>query len=203
MRWFTKKKTPEYELCDEGCGRHPLWCESCGKRIWYGKNSNYGLVDCMGHWCYDCNPFRPEEEAMTRPTWPEVYLGMAQTIAQRSTCTRLEVGCVITTADHRRVLAVGYNGNYAGGPNGCDSDEPGNCGCIHAEINALLKCDNTIRDKVVYVTTVPCKMCAKAIINAGASAVWYINEYRITEGRDLLRVAAIDVRRVGEDEVVI
>ena len=64
-----------------------------------------------------------------RPTFDEVYMQFAATIARRSTCTRLAVGTVITTTDYRKVLAVGYNGNASGLANTCDREEPGNCGC--------------------------------------------------------------------------
>jgi len=48
------------------------------------------------------------------PSFDEVYMQFAETIAQRSTCKRLSVGTVITTTDYRKVLAVGYNGNASG-----------------------------------------------------------------------------------------
>ena len=63
---------------------------------------------------------------MERPTFEQVYMDFAESIARRSTCRRLQVGTVITTTDFRKVLAVGYNGNASGLPNECDRDEPGN-----------------------------------------------------------------------------
>jgi len=104
------------------------------------------------------------------------------------------VGAVIVTDDNTQVLAVGYNGNYAGGPNESESLEPGQSGMIHAEINALLKCDyNCPKRKIMYITLSPCRMCAKAIINAGISAVIYDQEYRDSSGIDLLHNAGISV----------
>ena len=55
-----------------------------------------------------------------RPTFDEVYMAFARSIALRSTCLRKQVGTVITSVDHRRVLAIGYNGNASGLPNICD-----------------------------------------------------------------------------------
>jgi deoxycytidylate deaminase len=66
---------------------------------------------------------------------------MAETIAQRSHDNRCQVGAVVVTSDNTQVLSVGYNGNYAGGPDCAESDEPGMSGLLHAEINALLKLD--------------------------------------------------------------
>lgn len=77
----------------------------------------------------------------SRPSFPEVYMRLALTLAARSTCRRLCVGTVITSTDYRKVLAVGYNGNAAGLPNTCDREEPGNCGCLHSEENAVINCD--------------------------------------------------------------
>ena len=74
--------------------------------------------------------------------------------------------------------------------------EPGNSGMIHAEINALLKCDyNNRGEKIMYVTLSPCKMCAKAMINGGVKEVVYDEEYRDVSGLDLLKSAGVTVRR--------
>jgi len=127
-----------------------------------------------------------------RPSWTDIFLDMADTVARRSTCPRLQVGCVVVTADHRRVLAIGFNGNWAGGPNTCDDPTAvGACQCVHAEINALLKCDNTVDDRIVYTTHSPCRGCAKAIINSGAGTVVFRRTYRTTDGEDLLQQAGV------------
>jgi deoxycytidylate deaminase len=91
----------------------------------------------------------------------EVYMRMAENLAKRSTCARLQVGTVVTDAKLENVLAIGYNGNAKGLPNQCDSTVPGNCGCIHSEVNALVKASGAIKDKVAFVTNSPCVMCAK------------------------------------------
>lgn len=127
-----------------------------------------------------------------RPSWEEIFLSIASNVSERASCERLQVGCVITSADSQRILAFGYNGNYAGGPNGCDDPEAkGRCGCIHAEVNALLKCDNSIKDKVVYVTHAPCLGCAKAILNSGASRVVFTDLYTYTEGIGILEAGGV------------
>ncbi len=88
----------------------------------------------------------------------EVYMRMAEELAKRSTCSRLQVGTVVTDAKLENVVAVGYNGNAKGLPNRCDSTVPGNCGCIHSEMNALVKAPGGLRDKVVFLTDSPCVM---------------------------------------------
>ena len=131
-----------------------------------------------------------------RPEWDEIWMGFAHSISRRSYDPRHQVGAVIVSDKNTQVLAVGYNGNYSGGPNEVESSEPGNSGMIHAEINALLKCDYNIADKkIMYVTLSPCKMCAKAVINGGISEVVFDEQYRDTSGIELLESAGVAVRQ--------
>ena len=129
-----------------------------------------------------------------RPDWSEIWMDFAHTISKRSYDPRHQVGAVVVTSDNCQVLAVGYNGNYAGGPNAVESKVPGESGMLHAEINALLKMDyNNHKEKVMYITLSPCRMCAKAIINSGIDVVIYDEEYRDASGLDVLREKGIPV----------
>jgi len=124
-------------------------------------------------------------------------MSLAMMLAERSTCARLHVGCVVVSGDNQRVLSIGYNGSWRGGPNGCDSTEPGNCGCLHAEDNSLIKLNyNDAAEKKLYTTIMPCSYCAKRIINAGIQEVIYLHEYRKTEGIEILKEAGIKVRQL-------
>ncbi len=132
-----------------------------------------------------------------RPTWDEIWMEFACSISKRSYDPRYQVGAVIVTDDNTQVLSVGYNGNYAGGPNEVESTEPGNSGMIHAEINALLKMDyNNPKRKKLYLTLSPCRMCAKAIVNSGISEVIYKSVYRDTSSLDILESAGIKHRLI-------
>jgi dCMP deaminase len=129
---------------------------------------------------------------MTRPSWNEIWLEFAHSIAKRSYDPRHRVGAVIVTEDNTQVLSVGYNGNYASGPNEVESTVPGESGMIHAEINALLKMDyNNPKKKKLYLTLSPCRMCAKAIVNAGISEVFYSETYRDSSSLEILDASAI------------
>jgi len=133
-----------------------------------------------------------------RPNWDSIWTQFASLISKRSYDPRSRVGAVVVSWDNTRILALGYNGNYTGGPHEPDSIEPGKSGFIHAEINALLKMDfHDPAIKKMYVTLSPCLMCAKAIINAGIDEVVYNEEYRRTDGVDLLRANGITVRKFG------
>lgn len=138
-------------------------------------------------------------EAPVRPSWPETWMNVANAIAQRSYDPRLKVGAIIVSEDNTRVLSVGYNGNYKGGPNEPESLEPGHSGLIHAEQNALVKCDfNFPKKKHMYLTHSPCRTCAKLIINAEISRVIYETQYRDQTGIDLLKSAGVEVYSVDD-----
>ena len=121
----------------------------------------------------------------------------ASTIAQRSYDPRFQVGAIVVTDDNTQVLAVGYNGDHAGGPNEPESPVPGQSGFIHAEINALLKLDyNNPKRKVMYITLSPCRMCAKAIVNAGIDEVVFSEEYRDISSVEVLKESNVSVRKL-------
>jgi dCMP deaminase len=135
------------------------------------------------------------EQVPERIPLEEVYMRMAEELAKRSTCARLRVGSVIATADLTQVLGIGYNGNARGLPNACDSPEPGRCGCVHSEANALLKAGAQIEGKVMFVTAAPCVMCAKMIVNTNVRRVYYRRAYRDPAGLRVLREAGVEVVR--------
>jgi dCMP deaminase len=122
----------------------------------------------------------------------EVYMRMAEELAKRSTCARTQVGSVIATGDLTQVLGIGYNGNARGLPNACDGTEPGRCGCIHSEANALIKAGAQTLGKVMFVTFSPCVMCAKMIVNSNVARVYYRNAYRDASGLDVLRLGGVE-----------
>jgi dCMP deaminase len=130
-----------------------------------------------------------------RHQFPEIYMRFACDLARRSTCKRLQVGCVIVADDFSSVYGIGYNGNARGFPNTCDSEEPGNCGCLHAEDNALLKTNvGPEISKTVFVSHQPCLYCAKRIINkGGVKRVYYREPYRNNAGVEALTVSGIEV----------
>ncbi|MBN2526493.1 MAG: hypothetical protein JXR76_08865 [Deltaproteobacteria bacterium] len=139
-----------------------------------------------------------------RPSFEQVYMNFAEAIARRSSCTRLQVGTVITTPDYRKVLSIGYNGNAAGLPNGCDRDEPGNCGCLHSEENAVINCDSPRHvQKIIFVTHLPCAMCAKRIINLGnVIRVIYKNDYRKRDSIRIFREGRISLFRLEDGKLI-
>ena len=137
----------------------------------------------------------------SRPSFESIYMRLAFSLAERSTCRRLKVGTVITSTDFRKVLAVGYNGNASGLPNDCDRDDPGNCGCLHSEENAVINCDSPrYVEKLVFVTHLPCVMCAKRLINLGnVRTVYYAEAYRLTDSLKVFERGRIEVVQLRID----
>ena len=139
---------------------------------------------------------------MSRPSFHQIYLRLAELMSERSTCQRtdrtgniMRVGCAIVSTDFRRVFSVGYNGNAAGLPNQCDSSEPGKCGCIHAEANAIVSC-TADRDepKILFCTHLPCVACTKLIIQLGGiREVYYRQDYRLKDSLMLFSHTNVDI----------
>jgi dCMP deaminase len=136
-------------------------------------------------------PWDAPEPRVQRPPLYEVYMRMAEELAKRSTCARLQVGTVLTDPRLEHVVALGYNGNARGFPNECDAPDPGRCGCIHSEMNAVVKAPGDMRDKVAFVTASPCAMCAKLMVQANVSHVFYRSAYRSDAGLRVLEQAGI------------
>ncbi len=108
------------------------------------------------------------------------------------------MGTVIADPTLQNVVAIGYNGNARGFPNDCDSATPGACGCIHSEMNALAKAPGALREKVAFITASPCVMCAKLMIQAHVSHLYYRVPYRNADGLAVLEeggVAAVHYDR--------
>lgn len=128
----------------------------------------------------------------------KVFFGFTEDLASLSTCRRLQVGALIVQPDFSEVLAVGYNGPPAGRSNDSCRSNQGNCGCVHAEANAIAKLATRDRDLLMLVTASPCEACAGLIINSGRVAVLIYGEpYRDPTGLTLLEGSLI-VRRISD-----
>lgn len=130
----------------------------------------------------------------------QMMLGMAEYVAMRGSCTKLQVGAVIAR-DHR-CISTGYNGAPAGVAH-CSHTlaEDARITCersVHAEANAVAYAARygvSTEGCTLYVTHQPCINCAKLIINAGIRRVVYRFPYRLTEGIELMREVGIDIEQ--------
>lgn len=115
-----------------------------------------------------------------------VMMKVAHCFAQRSTCIRRSVGAVISTQANQ-VLSAGYNGVSSGLPHCIDRPCDGAsfnsgrgldiCEAIHAEINAIIQCNDIDSAYNIYCTTAPCVGCIKALINTPIRNVYYAEGY--------------------------
>jgi len=130
------------------------------------------------------------------------YLRMAAIWAENSYCLRRQVGALIVK--DKMIISDGYNGTPSGFENVCE-DETGNTKVyvLHAEANAITKIacsNNNSRGATLYVTASPCIECAKLIIQAGIKRVVYSEQYRLTEGVELLQRANIEIVYLDTEE---
>ena len=105
--------------------------------------------------------------------WDRRFLALAEHIADWSKDPSTKVGCVIASAD-RRVVSTGFNGLPSGVE---DTDERLETRAlkyemtIHAERNAIISARRDLTGHRLYVTLMPCSVCAAMIIQAGLAEV--------------------------------
>lgn len=129
------------------------------------------------------------------------YLRMAAIWAENSYCQRRKVGALVVK--EKRIISDGYNGTPSGFENVCeDAHGVTHPYVLHAEANAITKLarsGNNSDQATLYVTASPCIECAKLIIQAGIRRVVYAEQYRLTDGIDLLRRAGVEVEHLPLD----
>lgn len=133
-----------------------------------------------------------------RASWSEYFLEMSWLVASRSTCPRRAVGAVLVR-DHR-VIATGYNGSPSGQPHCTDAGcfiEHGHCvRTIHAELNALLQCARygiATQGVDLYCTDMPCRYCARALVQAGIQRIYYMRAYESPETLELVAQTGVEM----------
>ena len=130
------------------------------------------------------------------------YLRMAQIWAENSYCKRRQVGALVVK--DKMIISDGYNGTPSGFDNICEDETNTTYPYVlHAEANAITKLarsSNNSDGATLYVTASPCIECAKLIIQAGIKRVIYGEEYRLSDGLDLMRNAGIEVLLLEQKE---
>ena len=120
---------------------------------------------------------------------------MALIWAENSYCERRKVGALVVK--NNMIISDGYNGTPTGFENICeDENNTSKPYVLHAEANAITKLarsSNSSDGATLYVTASPCIECAKLIIQSGIKRVIYTEQYRLTDGVDLLKRAGIEV----------
>ena len=125
------------------------------------------------------------------------YLEMAEIWAKNSYCKRRQVGALLVK--NNMIISDGYNGTPSGFENVCEENGVTKPYVLHAEANAIskvAKSGNSSEGATLYVTASPCIECAKLIIQSGIKRVVYKDEYRLTDGIDLLARAGVEVEKI-------
>jgi len=123
------------------------------------------------------------------------YMRMAFIWAENSYCQRRKVGALLVK--DKMIISDGYNGTPAGFENICeDENNVTKPYVLHAEANAITKVarsNNSSEGATLYVTSSPCIECAKLIIQSGIKRVVYADNYRLSDGIDLLQRADVEL----------
>lgn len=132
------------------------------------------------------------------------YMRMAFVWAENSYCKRRKVGALLVK--DKMIISDGYNGTPSGFENVCeDENDITKPYVLHAEANAITKVarsNNSSDGATLYVTSSPCIECAKLIIQAGIRRVVYSDNYRLSDGIDLLKSAGVELVSVETDKTV-
>ncbi len=136
-----------------------------------------------------------------RPPWDTHFLRLAALTAERSTCPRAAVGCVLTF--NNRIISTGYNGAPSGMAHctdaGCTMHD-GHClRTVHAEANAIADAARRgvmVEGAIAYITHAPCIHCAKLLVSAGVQRIVYAAPYEDGANMQFLAVARVTVQRM-------
>ncbi|MDR1131427.1 MAG: dCMP deaminase family protein [Oscillospiraceae bacterium] len=129
-----------------------------------------------------------------RTSKDDYYLGIADSVLNRSTCLRRKYGAIIVKADE--IISTGYNGAPRGRANCSDlgfctrehlnipaGERYELCRSVHAEQNAIISCSRRdMLGSTLYlvgrdaktgrvITAAPCTLCRRFILNAGVERV--------------------------------
>ncbi len=140
---------------------------------------------------------------MSRVSWNEYFMRIAEEVATRSTCDRKHIGAVVVR--DKTILSTGYNGSLRGASHcddaGHDMDN-GHCvRTVHAESNAVAQAAKNgvaLDGSDLYVTASPCLTCFKLVANCGIKAVYYKEFYRDERINDYARQAGLQLVYMGK-----
>ena len=140
-----------------------------------GKNTLDLFCDISQTKCIDAK----EVSHVHRPSWNEYFCEIVTATAKRSPCKRLHVGCLLTK--NNRIISQGYNGFLPGCPHNSIIRDGHEQATIHAEQNALCDCAKRGVPTIgctAYITHFPCLICARLLLAAGISKIYYMNDYK-------------------------
>lgn len=111
--------------------------------------------------------------------WDAYFSKIVQVTAERSSCERLHVGCLLVKDN--RIISQGYNGHLPGAPHESIVKNNHEQATVHAEQNAICDCAKrgvSCRDSTAYVTHYPCIICTRLLLAAGINEIKYLEDYK-------------------------
>ncbi|MFW6110008.1 MAG: deoxycytidylate deaminase [Patescibacteria group bacterium] len=75
---------------------------------------------------------------------------------------------------------------------------------IHAEVNLIAKAAASglcLKDSTIYVTTFPCYVCSKSLVQARINYLYYMSDYACNEGGCFFKAADIPIFKIPEEKV--
>ena len=102
-----------------------------------------------------------------RVSWDDYYAKIVEVTAERSSCERLHVGCILVKDN--RIGSQGYNGFLPGCPHKSVIRNNHEQATVHAEQNALCDCAKrgvSCAESIAYVTHYPCIICDRLLLAA-------------------------------------
>lgn len=114
-----------------------------------------------------------------RLDWDRYFMCIAFLAAQRSPCSRLQVGSVIVRQN--RLVSMGYNGFLPGCAHRSVVRDGHEQAIVHSEMNAITDCARrgvSADGSTIYITHYPCLNCFRAIVACGIREIVFAEEYR-------------------------
>lgn len=153
-----------------------------------------------------------QKEKVSILDWNEYFMSLAHLSAKRSKDPNTQVGACVVNKD-KKVVGLGYNGM----PYGCNDNEypwdrEGSYSetkypyVVHAELNAILNSESSLKNCSIYVSLFPCNECSKAIIQSGIKKVYYESDkYAETDSviasKRMLESAGVQYEKMNSLEV--
>tara|TARA_B110001469_G_scaffold123204_2_gene134893 strand:- start:2309 stop:2716 length:408 start_codon:yes stop_codon:yes gene_type:complete len=119
---------------------------------------------------------------MNRPSWDEYFKKICLVTKERSSCHRLQVGCLLVKDN--RIISQGYNGFLPGCPHKSIVRDNHEQSTVHAEQNAICDCAKrgvNCNGSIAYITHYPCIICCKLLLASGIKEIKYIDDYKNDE----------------------
>ena len=119
---------------------------------------------------------------MKRLNWDEYFAKIVKVTAERSSCDRLQVGCLLVKDN--RIISQGYNGHLPGAPHISIIRDNHEQATIHAEQNAICDCAKrgvSCDGATAYITHYPCIICLRLLLTSGIKDIKYLEDYKNDE----------------------